>query len=385
MSLCEAAPVLWRGRRAFRLSNRKIEITLLLGGGHIADLRIFGSSYNTLFESPWQTIEPYEFSSQSHAARYGDGAVGRFLSGYTGHALVLGYFGMPSAEEAGLGLPLHGEAGASEWQVLGFSADDSQASLILQVVLSTYRMRVQRALHLSHGASSVRVEERVTNIGNRHLDFQWVEHATFGEPLFATGESRLYLSAKQGRTWPLGYEGRELLAADRDFRWPCAPPISGGNLDLSLAFQRPRTGFVAGLLTDSNRLNGFIAIYNRRLSLAAGYAFDHRHFPWIALWEENHAREYSPWNGVTRARGVEFGTSPMPLGLENARQMRTLFDTPVFTSLEAATTSTTAYHLFTTVVPSDWSGIEDVEAREQSLRLCSGDNQVLEIPASRTQ
>ena len=386
MSRCEAAPVLWKGRRAFRLSNSRIEITVLLGGGHIADLRMCGSPYNTLFESPWQTIEPYEFSTQRHGAHYGDGAVGRLLSGYTGHALVLGYFGMPTAEEAARGLPLHGEAVAAEWEVLGSSANDSQASLFLQVQLPTYRMCTQRTLHLSHGASSVRVEERVTNLGNRHLDFQWVEHAAFGEPMFANGESRLSLSAKQGRTWPLGYEGGELLAADRDFQWPCAPPpVSGGGLDLSLAFQRPRTGFVAGLLTDSNRSSGFIAVYNRRLALAAGYTFDRRHFPWIALWEENQAREYSPWNGVTRARGVEFGTSPMPLGLENARQVRTLFDTPVFTTLEAGATSATAYHLYITVVPRGWSGIEDVEPHGQSLTLRSADNQVFEIPTSSAQ
>jgi len=29
--------------------------------------------------------------------------------------------------------------------------------------------------------------------------------------------------------------------------------------------------------------------------------------------EENCARDYSPWNGATQARGMEFGTTPCPL------------------------------------------------------------------------
>jgi len=33
--------------------------------------------------------------------------VARFLCGYTGHALALAYFGMPSSEEAERGMGLH--------------------------------------------------------------------------------------------------------------------------------------------------------------------------------------------------------------------------------------------------------------------------------------
>lgn len=384
MGRCDAASVLWKGRRAIRLSNSAIEITVLLGGGHIADLRHVGSPYNTLFESPWKTIEPFDFSQQLHSAQYGDGAVGRLLSGYTGHALALGYFGAPSAEEAARGLPLHGEAVAAEWLILDSSADDHHASLALQVVLPAYQLKVLRTLHLSQGASSVRIEEQVTNVGPRPVDFQWVQHAAFGEPLFARGESRLTLSAKRGRTWPLGYEGRELLEADCDFLWPSVPSIGGGEpVDLSLPFQRNATGFLASLLTDPDCSSGFIAVCNRRLALAAGYVFDHRRFPWIALWEENRAREYPPWNGITRARGAEFGTSPMPLGLGQARQMRMLFDTPVFTTLGAGATTATAYHLFATMMPSGWSSVYDiVEAHGPSLVLRGAGNQRLEIPAS---
>jgi len=43
-------------------------------------------------------------------------AFGEFLASFTGHALCLDYFGMGSPEETQRGMPLHGEAGCSNWR-----------------------------------------------------------------------------------------------------------------------------------------------------------------------------------------------------------------------------------------------------------------------------
>src|ERR1019366_5357100 len=110
MPRCAADPVEWKNRRAYRISNGAVELTVLVGGGHIADFRLCGSPINTIWEAPWPTIEPQTFSLIEHGPLYGDGAAARMLCGYTGHALALGYFGMPSSSEAAQGLPLHGEA-----------------------------------------------------------------------------------------------------------------------------------------------------------------------------------------------------------------------------------------------------------------------------------
>ena len=371
---CQAAPIIWKGRRAFRLSNGTVEITSLLGGGHIADFRMCDSPHNLLFESPWETIEPQSFSPAIHGKRYGDGPVGRLLSGYTGHALVLGYFGMPTDEEAARGLPLHGEAVAAEWKIVDSWADDRGASATLEVMLPVYRLLFRRKLFLNVGASVIQIEESVVNRGGTNLDFQWVEHVAFGEPLFAASESHLYVSATRGRTWPHGYEGLELLQAGADFEWPFAPGIEGKQIDLSEPFTEDGTGFVASLLCEPSRATGFIALHNRKLGLAAGYVFDSSQFPWIALWEENRARTYSPWDGITRARGVEFGTSPMPAGLKEAREMKTLFDVPVYRTLAAGTRLSTTYHLFATELSPNWPSITDIASSDDELSLIWGPN-----------
>lgn len=382
MAVCEATPIVWKGRRAYRLTNGLIELTVLLGGGHIADFRACGSPCNVLFESPWSTIEPCEYSPELHSGEYGEGPVGRFLASFTGHALVLGYFGMPNPEETARGLPLHGEAACAEWQVLLSAADDARAYLLLEASLPEYQLRVKRTLSLLAGASSTLVEEQVTNFGQADVDYQWVEHATFGEPFFAREEAQLFISAKQGRTWPEGYEGKALLISDSNFDWPWAQAPSGGRVDLSRAFLRSGTGCVAALLTETERPHGFVAVHNQRLKTVAGHFFDSRRFPWIALWEENCARQYAPWNGKTHARGVEFGTSPMPTGLQKARLAKTLFHTPVFATLPAGETVTTSYQLFTTPVPGDWRGIADLHEGSTDVFLRDTRGQSLRIRAS---
>jgi hypothetical protein len=171
MTRCSLDSVSWNNRRGHRLSNGKVELTALLGGGHLADFRLCESPVNVLWEAPWPTIEPHTFSTREHAALYGDGPVGQFLSGYTGHALALGYYGMPSSEEAQQGLPLHGEAASSEWKIVSAVADDDTAALALEVELPVYRLHFRREISLPHDAFTVCIAETVTNLGPEAVKF----------------------------------------------------------------------------------------------------------------------------------------------------------------------------------------------------------------------
>ena len=375
----EADVVQWKNRRAYRLSNGRVELTVLAGGGHIADFRLCGSPINFLWEAPWQTIEPQIFSRHQHAALFGDAPIGKFLSGFTGHALALGYFGMPSAAEAAQGLALHGEAASSEWTIAPVERGDCYVSLALEVALPVSRLHFRREIALRREALVVSITEVVTNRSDHEVEFQWVEHATFGEPLFTNGEASLFLSGTRGLTWPLGYEGHELLLDASEYQWPYAPSTDGGQIDLSQAFVRDGTGLVAAVLRDPDRENAFLAVHNRRHGLVAGYSFDPARFPWIAVWEENRARGYAPWNGTTRARGMEFGTSPMPLGLDHARTARSLFDTPVLNSLGGKASMKTYYQLFLSPVPPAWTEIRDVRHSGHSLVLRGDSNEEIRI------
>ena len=266
MSCVNADPVQWKNRRAYRLSNGVVEITVLPGGGHIADFRLCGSPINALWESPWQTIEPQTFSSRNHSALYGDGPVGRFLCGYTGHALALGYFGMPSSAEAEQGLALHGEAASTEWKILSSASDDHSATLSMEVALPVYRLHFRRKISLPADALTACITEVVTNLSSEAVEFQWVEHAAFGEPLLTRGEATLFLSGTRGMTWPAGYEGHELLSNSAEYRWPYAQSTDGEPVELSMPFVRDGRGFVVAVLTDADRKNAFVAVHNRQMA-----------------------------------------------------------------------------------------------------------------------
>jgi len=385
MPRCAADSVEWKTRRAYRLSNGVVELTVLLGGGHIADFRLLGSPINALFESPWPTIEPRIFSSHEHAALYGDGPVGRFLCAYTGHALALGYFGMPSAAEATQGLSLHGEAATADWKIAASAADDHSATLAMEVDLPSQKLHFRREIALAADSFTACITEVVTNASSNEVEFQWVEHAAFGEPLFEKGEATLFVSGTRGVTWPAGYESHELLANDTEFRWPFTQSTDGKQIDLSQPFLRDGTGFVAALLANPDRENAFVAVHNRRYQLIAGYCFDREVFPWIALWEENRVRDYPPWDGNTRVRGVEFGTSPMPLGLAHAREMRNLLDTPVIASLLAGSQLKTQYDLFLHPTPPHWTQVRDVRQSGSSLVIRGdGDEEIKPIRRERS-
>ena len=104
--ICET--VRWKDRDAIRLSNGVVELTSLTGGGHLASFRFLdedrGSLQNVLWEAPWTTHDPNRSWSKEMSRLYGPSETGKFLAGFTGHALCMDYFGEPSAEQAAAGL-----------------------------------------------------------------------------------------------------------------------------------------------------------------------------------------------------------------------------------------------------------------------------------------
>ena len=341
------------------LSNDKVELIALVGGGHLASFRFAGRGPNLLFESPWTTIDPQTFRESHEGGKYGANGVGHYLSGFTGHALALGYYGPPSKAAAKKGLPYHGEAAGSVWLVKKLSGGSS-AKVVMEVPLPANELRCVREIELHAGESFARIRETVTNERAAENFFQWVECATFGEPLLTPKVSVVSIPGFRGQTAEWNFEGHDLLAKNQQFRWPVAASVHGGSCDLRQAFHQEGRGYEGAILLDTTRDRAFIAVFNPELRIGAGYSFPRENFPWVALWEENRTRTTNPWNGMTRARGIEFGTSPFPTGLA-----QTIFDGPLFeartlTSLDAGASVTVDYRLFAAEIPPAWEAIGDV-------------------------
>jgi len=357
----------WKNRKALMLNTGSLQVTVLAGGGHIAELRITDAgrrSPNLLWEAPWVTADPDSIELTRLAELYGGAPIGPFLAGYTGHILCLDTFGLPSPEDTARGIPLHGEASARMWELV--PADDGCA---MHVKLPVSQLEFSRTIRAAMGQSVLFVEECLTNTGPDAREVHWVQHVSLGAPLLSAGNSFLKASVDRCRSWPDGYEGRPVLPDNVDFAWPFAPTIDGAATDLSLPFQHKGKGFLAAALVNVTSTVSYFAALNPHAALALVYCFRREEFPWIAMWEENAARSSAPWNGNTRVRGMEFGTTPMPLGREAVHAMGRLFDSPVSRGVSAGDKIFTRYAVCAVRLPDGLQVIDAVAISEGSVSL----------------
>lgn len=354
----------WQGRKAVALENGVIRLVSLLSGGHIAELRFLRSTghstLNPLWTPPWKTIDHDRYNELRHRAVYGPAVTGKLICGIAGHNLCLDYFGAPSDEEARLGLSIHGEAPVARWGLERLSASGRSASFLMSVRLPVAGLRFRREATLRRGESVAYFVESVTNETNADRLFHWTEHVTFGPPFLHRKDSRMAISAARGRTFAHGYEGRALLASSRNFRWPIAPGEDGKPVDLSRPFSHPGLGVLATVLMEPRRDMEYVAAINHRHGLLAGYCFSRDDFPWTAIWEENKTRSAAPWRHRCEARGLEFGSTPFPVGRREAFANGPLFGAPYFSVVPARSTKTVRYLAFLASVPSGFGEIADV-------------------------
>jgi len=382
-SATSCAKTTWKGRPAVRLANGAIELTALIGGGPIADLRLSTGSpaqrQNVLWEAPWRSLDPSGYRPRVHNRAYGPESVGRFLAGFTGHTLCLDYFGAPSEEEAKQRLCLHGEASVSNWKVVRHSHSKNAASVVMQVNLPNAGLKFERELRVARGETVVYVSETVSNLRKADHFFHWTEHVTLGPPFLREEESLVYVPARQAMTWPHGYDGKSLLIDSQEFIWPDAPAEHGGTVDISRPFVRRGAGFVAAALLKCEL--ACIAALNFRHGLLLGYCFARAVFPWVTMWEENCARQEPPWEGRTQARGLEFGTTPIPVGKYQTFARGPLFGTPTFRRVPAKGRLQVRYAMFVAPVSATVREISDIQLDQQAITVRGAGSALLRVPA----
>ena len=300
----------WKGRQAIRIENGTVELVTLLGGGHIAVFRYldYARGQNVLWEAPWVTREPNESWSSGDELLYGNSTEGRFLSGYSGHALCLDYFGPPTQSDADAGLSLHGEAAITAWQ-----SDRAEDGWNFTAILPRSKLTVRRGVRIRPGESVVSIQETVSNPRPFPHLCDWVQHVTFGPPFFREGESFVTASGKQLTLYLPNENSMPLLQGNDKLFWPFAY-LGNDIIDLRQPFSVKSREILAGVQLDEERDVQFLIACNLKLGLGVAYCFRRDDFPWLTVWEENCGRGEPPWNGRTIARGMEFGTNPFPVG-----------------------------------------------------------------------
>jgi hypothetical protein len=318
--------VLFRGRRAAAIENDRVRLTMLEGGGHVAEILDKATGVNPLWIPHWLSIEPSAFDPA--LGEYGTGAEAKLLAGIMGHNICLDIFGGPSAEEAAAGLTVHGEAPVTPFEIAA-----NGVALAARATLPVAQIRFERRIELHECA--VRFEETIENLSAQDRPIGWTQHVTLGPPFLQKGETEFRASAGPSQVYEQRFGDHDYLRPGGRFSWPDAPLASGGSTDLRICTAVDRSSAYTAHLMDPALPEAFFVAFTPSVGLAFGYVWRRSDFPWLGIWEENFSRSSPPWNGATLARGMEFGVSPYP---ETRREMidrSRWFDTPTFRWLPA--------------------------------------------------
>jgi hypothetical protein len=354
---------IFHGRRAWVLSNGSIQVMLLAGGGHIAEIRLLSEdpkrSINPLRIPHYQTIEPYQYKPERDDKVYGSTAHRWLSSGYMGHLLCFPIYGPPSREEAAAGWGNHGEAPIVEWHKEKTEVNAGSITFWYAADLPKTQFRVERAVHLARGARWVHVQEWVHNLYTFDRPINWMEHATFGPPFAEPGKTVLDASAVRGLVTE-GVSNRGSLQGGSAIKWPHGTAIDGTPADLRIFRPKPHSGTYYALRLDPSRDEQFFTLYHPDFRVLIGYLFPSKRSPWLADWQENQSITELPWNGLAIARGLEFGDTPFAEGLRKSIERSALFDTPSYGWIGAQQKLRREYKIALFEIPEGFAGVKDL-------------------------
>jgi hypothetical protein len=334
--LVAMGPIRYRGRRAATIENDNLRVTVLEEGGHIVEIVDKATGVNPLWSPPWPSIEPSDYSQLNPDSIYGGGSDARLLAGIMGHSLCLDIFGPPTDNEAMAGIGAHGEGSVAPYELTASGAD-----LVARAHFPIAGLEFERRLLLRNRTLDIR--ETLVNRSDRERQIGWTQHVTLGPPFLERGTTQFRASATRSKVFESTFGAHDYLTAAAEFAWPMAPSLDGGVCDLRVCADAAHSSAYTAHLMNRSETAFFVA-FSPRFELALAYVWKAADFPWMGMWEENHSRLSTPWNGRTLARGMEFGVSPMPETRDAMVQRGSLFGVPTFRQIAPAESIAVEYY-----------------------------------------
>jgi hypothetical protein len=317
-----ASPISYRSRRAASIENDELRVTVLEEGGHIAEVQDKRTGVNPLWTPPWPSVEPSTYRAASHPA-YGTNVDAKLLAGLMGHNVCLDIFGGPSDDEARAGLTPHGEA-----SVAPYDLEATGDVLSMRAGLPLADLRFDRRVELR--GRGIRIQESVENMSAYDRPVGWTQHVTLGPPFLRKGLTQFRASATRSQVIEQEFGADDYLIPGAAFQWPHAPRTDGGTADLRRFTSAEASSAYTAHLMDPAIVDAFFVAFCPAMRLAFGYVWRRSDFPWLGIWEENHSRQFAPWNGQALTCGMEFGVSPMPEMRRAMIDRGRLFDVPTY-------------------------------------------------------
>ena len=328
---------------AFLLSNGTLELTVLPKGNTFASI--------VLADDP-EKLSP--LWNQIRLAREAGEKTVPDSPG--GHFICVDGFGSVSAEEKAAGLPGHGEAHLSPFEVKFYAKDGAATTLSLAATLPLTQERFARTVRMVDGENVIYVQSELESLLAFDRPVFWAEHATISSPFLEPGVTVVDMSAHRAQTRPFDPENEVMphrLPFGKDFTWPEAPGLHAPKIDLRAPPIETNSLDHTTCLMDPSRPLVFVTALNPAKRLLLGYLFKPQEYPWTQNWEY-----YRPNRKLVR--GMEFSTQPYDVPRRQVVQLNSMFGAPVYRWLPARAKIESHFLMFYTRVPEGMRNIDDV-------------------------
>jgi hypothetical protein len=340
----------FEGQPGFVLANGALELTVLERGSTLASVVLVDDTEKI---SPlWNPIRM--------AREVGEKNI---FDSATGHFVCVDGFGPVSAEEEAAGLPGHGEAHQTAFEVKYYGKQGHTTTLTLSTKLPLTQEMFTRTIRMADGEDVIHVESELESLLAFDRPVFWAEHATIGSPFLDPGVTVVDMSARRAKTRPYQPEKEGLphrLPSDKEFTWPEAPGLHTRKIDLRAAPAEPNSGDHTTCLMDPARKLVFVTALHPGKRLLLGYLFRPQEYAWTQNWE------YYPPN-KKMARGLEFSTQPFDVPRREVVQLNSLFGSPVFRWLPARTKIESRFLMFYAHTPEGFSKVDDARLENDKI------------------
>lgn len=332
-----------RGRSLVTLQTSAATLSLDPAGGSIASFRLASST------------NPLCWDSAVHDQKDPSDSAPRPL----GHFLCLDRWGPPSGPELANGMPYHGEASQTRWDV----QPDGEglrlsAKLPLAGLSAKRRARLLEVTSAPGGEAAVAVfEDEVQNDAKLGRMYNMVQHPSIAPP-FLTRETRVDCNGLRGFTQC----AREAVSA-QSWATPMKFPEArtSGTRDARQMTGGPDDVF--SYEVDPSCSHGWVTAYTADQKLLLGYVWPRADYPWVSLWCSSAGEE-------PKARGLEFGTTGLHQPFPVLSQHPRIFDLPTFEYLDAGESRQRSFACFLLSISEDFAGVESLAVASDTLVLC---------------
>jgi galactose mutarotase-like enzyme len=294
---CRIDEFVWRGHRLIVMENELLRIGILPSkGADIVELRYKPQDLDVLWHAPQPYLPPGEEIPTVSRSQ------GNFLDYYPGGWQEVAPNAGPASVYANAQLGQHGEVALLPWDLRVL--EDSETRLEIELSVETLRtpFRLCRRMSIASGSAVVNLQERMTNLGEQRLPYQWGHHCALGAPFLEEGCQLIMQPCDVVQPeYARGLQRR--FAVNRPARYPALETESGGSgrVDLIPA----KSARCEDVLLFSGLTRAQCALRNARRRMEVRLCWNEKAFPYVWCWQVYGGSVGYPYYGRTYNLAIE--------------------------------------------------------------------------------